>query len=325
MPINSDEFALYLKNLATMRDYPFIADSFLNFHLEKCKECEYDRMICAISPKCFRRYFLTILIKNGIRPGDVELPEFCYSQHLSNIQRYLAGKRTLYPPFDSLVFMKDFFKLVFPKEERVLSRKLDTGDLDGLKSELVRVVEKEDVIISMGGDFAVLVPPGKLLGPEENLFFLDFRRKYVIVDPRKEEIFFKSELEVLFQALSKAYGIPVKFLDEDRTPGSDGGGVSLDEKQWFVDFHCGIIEDKGQVEQLNVLFMENNENFILSASEVRLIIRDDDPREVHVVLNLSMEKGKFSIEKERISFDKVKKLFQSCKDLQNFLSPEKDN
>lgn len=326
MPINSENFAKYLKNLATMRDYPFIADSFLDFHLKKCADCQYDRMICAISPMCFRRYFLTILMKNGVVFGDKELPAFCYSQHLSNIQRYLAGKRTLYPPFDSIVFMKDFFELVFPKSKKKLIRLLERDDLEKLKDELVDQVEKEKIIISMGDDFAVLIPPGDVLGPEYNLFFLDFDRRYVIIDPRKEEIFFKNELKVLLVAFSEAYGIHVKSLGSSP---EDGGGSENesedDDSSWYVDFSIGQLHEESQIEPLNIQFMEIIDDFVLSASEVRLLIEEQEPREAHVLINLSMERGKFSIEKERIDFDKVKKLFSACQKLQNFLSPKEDN
>lgn len=320
-----------MKNLATMRDYPFIADGYLEYHLQKCRDCQYDRMICAINPMCARRYFLTLLIKNGVQPGDEDLPAFCYSQHISNLQRYIAGKRTLYPPFDSIIFLDDFFKLILPKDYRKLNRLLDKENLRGFKDALNEVMRRERIIISWTGTrFAVLIPPGDFLGPEDNIFFLDLDHRYVIIDPRREEIFFKRELKTLLKAFGEAYQISITFLDRKTVEGAkveEDEPLEVDARRWYLDFFLGTLAGEAQVEPLNIKFMEMIEDFTLSASEVRLLIDDDSPgtaREVHVVINLAMEKGKFSIEKERITFDKVKKLVLSCVTLQNFITPKGD-
>ena len=60
---------------------------------EYCLECEDDRMICVLSPQCPKRILLKVRIEANA--GFEDLPQFCYSQAVNNIRRYLNKNTTL--------------------------------------------------------------------------------------------------------------------------------------------------------------------------------------------------------------------------------------
>ncbi|MHA1637970.1 MAG: hypothetical protein ACTSUO_05235 [Candidatus Thorarchaeota archaeon] len=65
-----------------------LAKELMELHQKKCKDCQYDRLGCISRPKCKNRNFLNVLIEIGIDPQD--LPEFCYSQYLELLRRYIV-------------------------------------------------------------------------------------------------------------------------------------------------------------------------------------------------------------------------------------------
>jgi len=80
---------------------------------EYCNTCEDDRMICVLSPQCPKRILLKVRLQAGAALED--LPQFCYSQAVNNIKRYLNKNTTLYTPQDELVYNKDFIEIMFPR------------------------------------------------------------------------------------------------------------------------------------------------------------------------------------------------------------------
>ena len=104
-----------------------------------CTECQSDRMSCVLSPKCRRRY----LIKTRILSGSSieELPRFCYTQVLSNIQRFINGKTALYTPVDELIYIEDFFKAFFPK----VNKKLFVAMRDGKLNDIQNIINKTKI------------------------------------------------------------------------------------------------------------------------------------------------------------------------------------
>ncbi|GAB4307278.1 MAG: hypothetical protein Kow0069_04690 [Promethearchaeota archaeon] len=310
----NDRLANYLSALANQRDFPFLADELVEHFADKCRRCQYDRMICAISPMCFRRHWLNVLIKNGVKPDEEIFPKFCYSQQVSNVQRYLQKKRTLYPPFDSLMFLEDFLGLVFPHHKRRLALYLKRGDWPTLREKLDQLAESAGIGLTWGRDFAVMVPPGDYLGPEHNVFFLDERGGYAIVDPRREELYYTEQVEVLVRAFSSAYDVAVDF--KSAVPG-EGEEAQAD---WRVDFNLGALHVAADSEALNELFSSAVDDFVLSSSEVNLWITEENPSEVHVVLKIPLVNEKFSREAERVDFDKIKRMLKRCHEIQTYLS-----
>lgn len=92
-----------------------------------CAKCVSDRMSNVLSPMCRRRYLINIRILTGSKVE--ELPKFCYQQVISNVERYIKKKTTLFTPIDVLIYNIDFFELFFPKIARRLLETIQDGKL----------------------------------------------------------------------------------------------------------------------------------------------------------------------------------------------------
>lgn len=68
-----------------------LAKELIELHEVKCTACQEDRLSCAVRPRCMNRNFLNALIEIGVKPQD--LPNFCYSQYLEQIRRFILEKK----------------------------------------------------------------------------------------------------------------------------------------------------------------------------------------------------------------------------------------
>jgi len=167
----------------------------------KCQECQRDRMVCSLSPMCFRRHYMNLLIKAGAE--FEELPPFCYSQQLSNIQRFLQKKRTLYPATDSIIYLRDFLKLAFEADSKQLLKFFEKIDTAGAARLLQKMREREKALnlrFRLTNNYC-------LLALEEVIFLLDIRENLAKIDPRREEIFFRETFFLLLELYSEIYRI----------------------------------------------------------------------------------------------------------------------
>ena len=101
------------------RENPSSIDFLYSLMIERlddyCDECERDRMTCVLTPKCKRKNLLDIRMKLSIEREKI--PKFCYGQSKANFKRYLAGKNTVYVPWDSLMYTEDLLALLFSSKE----------------------------------------------------------------------------------------------------------------------------------------------------------------------------------------------------------------
>ena len=68
-----------------------LALELIELHEKKCIECQEDRLSCTVRPACKNRNFLNALIEIGVAPQD--LPNFCFSQYLEQIRRFILEKK----------------------------------------------------------------------------------------------------------------------------------------------------------------------------------------------------------------------------------------
>lgn len=104
-----------------------------------CEECVRDRMGNVLTPKCRRRFLINVRILCGSKSN--ELPEFCYSQVINNLKRYLDKKTTLYTPRDTYIYNEDLFELFFPK----ISNKLINRIIEDKPKEVDMLISKSKV------------------------------------------------------------------------------------------------------------------------------------------------------------------------------------
>lgn len=87
---HKNEFAARISLLDVAADNQ-LAKELIELHEKKCSACQEDRLSCAVRPRCMNRNFLNALIEIGIKPRD--LPNFCYSQYLEQIRRFILEKK----------------------------------------------------------------------------------------------------------------------------------------------------------------------------------------------------------------------------------------
>ncbi len=87
---HKNEFATRISLLDVAADNQ-LAKELIELHEKKCSACQEDRLSCAVRPRCMNRNFLNALIEIGVKPRG--LPNFCYSQYLEQIRRFILEKK----------------------------------------------------------------------------------------------------------------------------------------------------------------------------------------------------------------------------------------
>ncbi|MBN2157200.1 MAG: hypothetical protein JW776_14240 [Candidatus Lokiarchaeota archaeon] len=105
-----------------------------------CNECVSDRMNNVLNPMCRRRFLINVRILSG--SSLKELPVFCYNQVLSNINRFIEGKTTLFTPVDVIIYNEDFFKLFFGRDAQELLKLTRDLGVEGLNEEGIKTINK---------------------------------------------------------------------------------------------------------------------------------------------------------------------------------------
>jgi len=297
--VNPNDFAKFMMSRGSQRDYPFVFEELLEHFKTKCADCMRDRMVCSLSPMCFRRHFINLLIKAGGEPE--ELPQFCYSQHISNIQRFLQKKRTLYPAADSIIYLKDFLKLAFEADFKQLQKFLDKQDTAGAARMLQKMKERDK---SLSIRFR-LTNNYCLLALDEVMFLLDLRENIAKIDPRREEIFFRETFFLLLELHSEIYQIQ---YHQKMAPIDEEQSGTKDEVVEFVIPAREITQEL--TVKVNEVFQSAIDDFIIMSNQVRVGF---SAQEIRVTLQFKFEKGALSIERERVTYERVKKMFESLK------------
>lgn len=167
-----------------------------------CEECIRDRMGNVLTPKCRRRFLINVRILCGSKLN--ELPEFCYSQVIANLKRYLEKKTTLYTPRDTYIFNEDLFELFFPKISnklinRIVEDKPKEVDLLISKSKvpaiasktrqekpgLLRNILKKDKMIKEGSFIYDFNPDFFVIWAESTLYIGYLKKGYAICNAHK--------------------------------------------------------------------------------------------------------------------------------------------
>ncbi len=298
--VTPDDFAKFIMTRGSQRDFPFVSEELLEHFKTKCQECQRDRMVCSLSPMCFRRHYMNLLIKAGAEIE--ELPQFCYSQQISNVQRFLQKKRTLYPATDSIIYLKDFLKLAFEEDSKQLQKFFDKLDTAGAARLFQKTREREKDLkmrFRLTNNYC-------LLAFEEIVFLLDIRENLAKIDPRREEIFFRETFFLLLELYSEIYQIQ---YSQKTVPSEEGQIGTKDEL--LVEF----IIPAGEITQdltvkVNEVFQSAIDDFIIMSNQVRVGFSG---KEIRVTLQFKFDRGALSIERERVTYERVKKMFEALK------------
>ena len=167
-----------------------LAKEFIELYEERCRDCQEDRLGCTVRPACKNRNFLNMLIEIGVEPED--LPNFCYSQYLEQVKRFILER----------------------KGRGMVDRRLQTKDfLSTLRvSSIKHFLSRFKKIWKKTSD--VQEDNIKLVAGDDLIFHFDFARGIVIVNPRHHEVDTFQVFRLYVELLSKHYSINASVSDE---------------------------------------------------------------------------------------------------------------
>jgi len=276
-------------------DLDLISKEFLEIMEKVCKECQANRMHCILMPKCGRnRSFLSMLIEMGVKKGD--LPEFCYSQFLKEIQMVFKGIKTLR---DASAPLEDFLKSIFKNYKKIFDLIMSRNTKDLVKALSKETIVKNRRIIALNKDDKIYFVIDGLN------FYVDISRKLVRFNPYNTPITSVSELEAFIELFSSEADMDVELEREI------GGILSLD-----VHFPVEIEEENFESlnDLINSIFEKHRDKIEPFFSHIHLHV---SPSRVHIILDLEMS----DIEELRhLTSKKIADFFKVLKEFRNDIS-----
>lgn len=207
-----DKLVELLEKGISLENLHLISKEFLEIMEKECKTCQANRMHCILMPRCgYNRPFLSMLIEMGVEKKD--LPSFCYSQLLKEVQMAFKGTKRLR---DASIPLEDFLKSVFRSYKKIHDLFV-SGDL----KELSKVIKKET--ITKDKNVLTLSKNGLIYFIIDGLiFYVDINRKLVRFNPYETPIASLDELEAFIELLALEADMKVKMEREV------GGILSID-------------------------------------------------------------------------------------------------
>jgi len=170
------------------------------------EDCQVDRIQCTLTPLCFRRFLITLRIKNGLYFED--LPKFCYSVHKNVISRDFRNKTVVYKPLDSYLYLVDFLDVFFHGDYRKLNKFLSKRDW----KPVFKIFD--DRIKNREEDFQYLLTRDKnymVFKYGDRIHVVYINENYVLCNASREIITDIEILKGLFDLFSKIYFPEVKI------------------------------------------------------------------------------------------------------------------
>jgi len=200
----ADKLADLLEKGLSREDLDLISKEFLEVMEKVCRGCQANRMHCILMPRCGQnRPFLSMLIEMGVDKGN--LPQFCYSQLLKEVQMAFKGTKTLR---DASIPLEDFLKTVFRSYRKIfdliMSRNL---------KKLTKVLSKETAVKNK--KVSILDKEDRIYFVIDGLtFYVDMDRNIVHFNPYNTPLISLEELKAFIELFSLEAGIDVEIEKE---------------------------------------------------------------------------------------------------------------
>lgn len=200
MPLEPNHIIQYLERVTSDKNKAELLNLLIKRIDYLCFEtCQIDRVACTLTPSCNHRQFLTLRIINDIP----EIPEFCYSVHKNIVLRDFRNKTVIYKPFDSYLYVTDFFDIFFHGDYHKLDRFFAKKQLDKIKKIF------DNRILYENEDFEYLITDNYMIFKfGDRLHIISMNKKYVLCNANREGI---ASLELL-KGLCDLY-IKIHFPD----------------------------------------------------------------------------------------------------------------
>ena len=157
-------------------------------------ECQFNRVVCILRPKCPQRHFQDLLLHSGYKHAAI--PQFCYSVRLKELNESFIKGISL--STDINIFLTDFYRIFGQNKTRF-----------HYKRDFKKICTFFEVnnIIDINPDFIVL-------GIKKNLIFVDLEKELVTVNPAHWIITDLDLIEGILDVFSKEYNVKLEITDK---------------------------------------------------------------------------------------------------------------
>ncbi|MHA1299418.1 MAG: hypothetical protein ACTSO9_08300 [Candidatus Helarchaeota archaeon] len=203
----AEEFTKYIEKFNELGSLDYISREFLGLMRQKCFNCNRNRVECAFQPHCENRKYMNVMVHMKLDLNDI--PDFCYSQQLRNINDYLTGKAYLIEPIDYKVFLSDFVQILNiklkseHKKKNILISEI-IKNISTLKGKVYKVKHREDI-----KDYFMFITDGII-------YHIDLIREIVTINLRNKIIETEEELTDIIDLFSQYYNVKVEIIEEMR-------------------------------------------------------------------------------------------------------------
>jgi hypothetical protein len=166
-------------------------DSFKN---TICSECQSNRVVCILRPKCNNRHFQDLLLFSGYKSNDV--PAFCYSVRLKEIYENYQKKVLLHA--DVSIFLSDFYRIFGNKKPK-----------QNPITEFDKLLNHFNLQNTFKFDETTY-----LVVFNKNLLFIDLKKEIVTINPFSWNLSDPKLVQTIIELYGKEYNLSVSVYEE---------------------------------------------------------------------------------------------------------------
>jgi hypothetical protein len=157
-------------------------------------ECQFNRVVCILRPKCPQRHFQDLLLQSGYQHAAI--PQFCYSVRLKELNENFTKDISM--TADVNIYLTDFYRIFGQNKTRFHHKRDFTKILTFF--EITNTYE--------------IVNQFMVLGIKKNLIFVNLEKELVTVNPSNWIATDPLLIEAILEVLSIEYQVQVEITDK---------------------------------------------------------------------------------------------------------------
>lgn len=157
-------------------------------------ECQFNRVVCILRPKCPQRHFQDLLLHSGYKHAAI--PQFCYSVRLKELNENFVKGISLNT--DINIFLTDFYRIFGQNKTRF-----------HYKRDFKKICTFFEInnIVDVTPDFSIL-------GVRKNLIFIDLEKELVTVNPAHWITTDLNLIEGILEIFSAEFNVELEITDK---------------------------------------------------------------------------------------------------------------
>ena len=178
-----------------------LLDQMIRERLQFClNSCQNNKVVCMLRPKCENRRFLDVLLLVGRIGHSLQkfpVPSFCYSQRISQYERFFKDGFGNLPP-DTYITIEDLLTILTGRKKKGRER-----TLRGISTTLAKTIGRGPY------EFTEKVEDSQIILAQGHLAILDEKANLCLLNPQREPIRTKEVLNAITKILCKKHNFKV--------------------------------------------------------------------------------------------------------------------